>query len=299
MSELLRRTIGEAIKTETVLAGGIWRTLIDPGQLENALLNLCVNARDAMPSGGNLTIETGNGHLDDAYAATSAGVEPGQYVVIAVTDTGTGMPASVIERAFDPFYTTKGVGKGTGLGLSQVYGFVKQSNGHVKIYSEPGQGTTVKLYLPRHFGAATEHQRLTETLGDIPRARDGEAVLVVEDEAAVRLMSVDVLENLGYQVIAAANGAQALDLLERHPEVTLLFTDIVMPEMSGRALADRALALRPTLKVLFTTGYTRNAVVHNGMLDPGVAFLPKPFGVDALARKIQAVFNNGGINRPG
>ena len=299
MSELLRRTIGEAIKTETVLAGGIWRTLIDPGQLENALLNLCVNARDAMPSGGNLTIETGNGHLDDAYAATSAGVEPGQYVVIAVTDTGTGMPASVIERAFDPFYTTKGVGKGTGLGLSQVYGFVKQSNGQVKIYSEPGQGTTVKLYLPRHFGAATEHQRLTETLGDIPRARDGEAVLVVEDEAAVRLMSVDVLENLGYQVIAATNGAQALDLLERHPEVTLLFTDIVMPEMSGRALADRALALRPTLKVLFTTGYTRNAVVHNGMLDPGVAFLPKPFGVDALARKIQAVFNNGGINRPG
>ena len=295
----MRRTIGEAVKIETVLAGGIWRTLIDPNQLENALLNLCVNARDAMPDGGKLTIETNNGHLDDAYAAGNAGVEPGQYVVIAVTDTGTGMPASVIERAFDPFYTTKGVGKGTGLGLSQVYGFVKQSNGHVKIYSEPGDGTTIKFYLPRHFGATTERQRVVDTLGEMPRAQPGETVLVVEDEAAVRLMSVDVLENLGYIIIAAADGVQALDLLGRHPEVTLLFTDIVMPEMSGRALADRALALRPDLKVLFTTGYTRNAVVHNGTLDPGVAFLPKPFTVDALARKVRAVFDNGGANRSG
>ena len=184
----MRRTIGEAVKIETVLAGGIWRTLIDPNQLENALLNLCVNARDAMPDGGKLTIEANNGHLDDAYAAGNAGVEPGQYVVIAVTDTGTGMPASVIERAFDPFYTTKGVGKGTGLGLSQVYGFVKQSNGHVKIYSEPGDGTTIKLYLPRHFGATTERQRVVDTLGEMPRAQPGETVLVVEDEAAVRLM---------------------------------------------------------------------------------------------------------------
>ena len=299
MSELLRRTIGEAIRIETVLAGGLWRTLIDPSQLENALLNLCLNARDAMPDGGRLTIETGNGHLDDAYAAGNAGVEPGQYVVIAVTDTGTGMPASVIGRAFDPFYTTKGMGKGTGLGLSQVYGFVKQSDGHVKIYSEPGEGTTIKLYLPRHFGAATELQRVTEALGEIPRARDGEAVMVVEDDAAVRLMSVDLLESFGYRVFAAADGVQALDLLGRNPEVTLLFTDIVMPEMSGRMVADRALALRPDLKVLFTTGYTRNAVVHNGTLDPGVAFLPKPFTVDALARKIRAVFDNGGANRSG
>jgi len=299
MSELLRRTIGETVKIETVLAGGIWRTLIDPGQLENALLNLCVNARDAMPDGGKLTIETGNGHLDDAYAAGNAGAESGQYVVIAVTDTGTGMPTSVIERAFDPFYTTKGVGKGTGLGLSQVYGFVKQSHGHVKIYSEPGEGTTIKLYLPRHFGASTERQRLAEAPGEIPRARDGEAVLVVEDDAAVRLMSVDVLESFGYRVFAAADGVQALDLLGQNPEVTLLFTDIVMPEMSGRTLADRALALRPDLKVLFTTGYTRNAVVHNGTLDPGVAFLPKPFTVDALARKVRAVFDNGGADRSG
>ena len=298
MSELLRRTIGETIRIETVLAGGLWPTLIDPGQLENAIVNLCVNARDAMPDGGKLTIETANTHLDDVYAALHAGVEPGQYVVVAVTDTGTGMPPHVIERAFDPFYTTKSVGQGTGLGLSQVHGFVKQSNGHVKIYSEPGEGTTIKLYLPRHFGAATERQRLADIFGDIPRARDGEVILVVEDEAAVRLMSVDVLESLDYSVVAAADGDQALELLGRHPEITLLFTDIVMPGMSGRVLADRATALRPGLKVLFTTGYTRNAVVHNGTLDPGVAFLAKPFSVDALARKGRAVFNNEGVNRP-
>ena len=298
MSELLRRTIGETIKIETVLAGGLWPTLIDPGQLENAIVNLCVNARDAMPDGGRLTIETANTHLDDVYAALHAGVEPGQYVVIAVTDTGTGMPPHVIERAFDPFYTTKGVGQGTGLGLSQVHGFVKQSDGHVKIYSEQGAGTTIKLYLPRHFGAATERQRLADIFGDVPRARDGEAILVVEDEAAVRLMSVDVLESLGYAVVAAADGEQALDLLGRHPEITLLFTDIVMPGISGRVLADRATTQRPELKVLFTTGYTRNAVVHNGTLDPGVAFLPKPFTVDALARKVRAVFDNQGVNRP-
>ena len=297
MSELLRRTIGETVAVETVLAGGLWRSLVDPSQLENAILNLCVNARDAMPDGGRLTIETANAHLDDAYSAAHLGVAPGQYVVIAVTDTGTGMPAAVIERAFDPFYTTKGVGKGTGLGLSQVYGFVKQSNGHVKIYSEPGEGTTIKLYLPRHFGAASEARQVAAVLGDIPRALDGETVLVVEDEAGVRLLSIDVLESLGYRVLDAANGTEALERLDQHPEIDLLFTDIVMPGMNGRALADEALRRRPELKVLFTTGYTRNAVVHNGTLDPGVAFLPKPFTVDGLARKIRAVFDGRGANR--
>ena len=296
MSELLRRTIGENVAVETVLAGGLWPAHVDAGQLENAILNLAVNARDAMPGGGKLTIETNNTHLDDRYADAHEEVEAGQYVVICVTDTGTGMPPHVVERAFDPFYTTKGVGKGTGLGLSQVFGFVKQSGGHVKIYSEPDQGTTVKLYMPRHFGSAAD-DGAERTAAPAPRAKDDEIILVVEDEERVRHMSVDALRSLGYTVVQASDGAQALAVLQIQPRVDLLFTDIVMPGMTGRQLADAACEKRPNLKVLFTTGYTRNAVVHNGVLDPGVAFISKPFAIDQLATKVRQVLDGNGANR--
>ena len=297
ISELLRRTLGEAIAIETVLAGGLWRTYADSGELENAIVNLAVNARDAMEGKGRLTIETANSHLDDAYAAEHAGVAPGQYVAVCVTDTGGGMPAEVVARAFDPFFTTKTVGKGTGLGLSQVYGFVKQSGGHVKIYSEAGKGTTVKLYLPRWFGPDAEIRNDDGFSGEMPRAISGEVVLVAEDEERVRLITVDALRDLGYTVIHASDGAAALLALEDQPRIDLLFTDIVMPGMTGRELADEAVSRRPGLKVLYTTGYTRNAVVHNGTLDANVAFLPKPFGVHSLAVKVRQVLDGGGINR--
>ena len=292
MSELLRRTIGEGIRVETVLAGGLWRTMADPGEVENALLNLCVNARDAMPEGGRLTIETANAHLDDAYAADHLEVVVGQYVLICVSDTGVGMPAEVVERAFDPFYTTKAVGKGTGLGLSQVYGFIKQSGGHVKIYSEVGHGTTLKIYLPRWFGAYVSRGPAPPRDGKVARGAPSEIVLVVEDEAGVRNLSVDALRELGYTVIHADSPAEALRMIDGHPKIHLLFTDIIMPEMNGRQLADRAVAKRPDLKVLYTTGYTRNAVVHNGVLDPGVAFLPKPFTIDQLAMKVRQALDS-------
>ncbi len=298
MSEMLRRTVGENLRVETVLAGGLWSTFADPGQLENAILNLCVNARDAMPDGGRLTIETGNASLDEPYAAANSEVSPGQYVQVSVTDTGAGMPPEVAERAFDPFYTTKGVGRGTGLGLSQVHGFVKQSGGHVKIYSEPGVGTSVKLYLPRSL-AAEEKVAIARPGDEAPRARGEEIVLVVEDEERVRHLSVDALRELGYVVVQAADASQALSVLELQPRVDLLFTDIVMPDMNGRRLADLAREKRPDLKVLYTTGYTRNAVVHNGVLDVGVAFLPKPFVLDQLARKVRSVLDGEGANRAG
>lgn len=296
ISELLRRTLGEAIHIETVLAGGLWRAYADAGELENAIVNLAVNARDAMDNAGKLTIETANTHLDDAYAADHADVTPGQYVVICVTDTGAGMPQSIIDKAFDPFFTTKTVGKGTGLGLSQVFGFVKQSGGHVKIYSEEGSGTTVKLYMPRFTGAAVP-ERLELAVGDMPRAQGDEVVLVVEDEERVRLVTVDTLRELGYTVVHAGNGSEALELLDIQPRVDLLFTDIVMPGMTGRELADAAQARRADLKVLYTTGYTKNAVVHNGMLDAQVAFLAKPFTAGALATKVRQVLDGGGVNR--
>ena len=299
MSELLQRTMGEQYMLETVLAGGLWRAFADPNQLENAILNLAVNARDAMGDGGHVTIETANAYLDDEYARTRADVSPGQYVMLSVTDTGTGMSPEVIARAFDPFFTTKPVGKGTGLGLSQLFGFVKQTGGHVAIYSEPDQGTTVKLYIPRHHGEAVD-PRNRQAMDEItvPRGRPGETILVVEDEQRVRHFSVDALRELGYVVISAPNGAEALKALAEQPTITMLFTDIVMPEMNGRKLADAALAMRPDLRVLFTTGYTRNAVVHNGMLDAGVAFLPKPFSVTQLGVKVRQVLDGGGANRP-
>ena len=299
MSELLERTMGEQYRVETVLAGGLWRTFVDPSQLENAILNLAVNARDAMPEGGNMTIETANAHLDDEYARAHVDVAPGQYVMLSVSDSGDGMTQDIIAKAFEPFFTTKPVGKGTGLGLSQIFGFMKQTGGHAAIYSETGQGTTVKLYLPRDHGEAID-PRSRQAVGEnsVPRAKPGETVLVVEDEQRVRHFSVDALRELGYVVISAANGREALKALANQPTLDVLFTDIVMPEMNGRKLADAALEMRPDLKVLFTTGYTRNAVVHNGMLDAGVAFLPKPFSVTQLGVKVREVLDGKGANRP-
>ena len=296
MSEMLRRTVGENLRVETVLAGGLWTTFADPGQLESAIINLSVNARDAMPDGGRLTIETANAFLDDDYVGEYEDLKPGQYVQICVSDTGLGMSPEVAERAFDPFYTTKGVGRGTGLGLSQVHGFVKQSGGHVKIYSEPGVGTSVKLYLPRSLAAEAKPRQAAPA--GMPAAVGEEIVLVVEDEERVRHLSVDALRELGYVVVQAADASQALTVLEMQPTVDLMFTDIVMPGMNGRRLADIARETRPNLKVLYTTGYTRNAIVHNGVLDPGVAFLPKPFTLEQLARKVREVLDGADANAP-
>jgi PAS domain S-box-containing protein len=290
MSDLLRRSLSGAIQLETVLAGGLWRTHADPNQLENVILNLAVNGRDAMPDGGRLTIETANTHLDERYAVEHLGLSAGQYVMIAVSDTGSGMPADVVAKAFDPFFTTKEVGRGTGLGLSQVYGFVKQSGGHVKIYSEVGEGTAVKVYLPRLLGAPAEDEK-AEAAPDAPLGGTEELILVVEDEPAVRQLTVAALTELGYRVLQADGAAAALKLIDAHPEIQLLFTDVVMPETNGRKLADEALRRRPGLKVLFTTGYTRNAVVHNGVLDAGVHLIGKPFTIEELAVRVREVLD--------
>ena len=295
MSELLRRTLGDHIRIETVLAGGLWAAFADAAQLESAIVNLAVNGRDAMSEGGKLTIETSNAHLDDSYVAGELELEAGQYVLISVSDSGTGMAPDVAAKAFDPFYTTKDVGKGTGLGLSQVFGFIKQSGGHIKIYSEVGHGTTLKIYLPRYSGLivdAIKPTQETTPLGDL-----SQIILVVEDEAKVRHMAVDALRELGYTVVQAENGQQALEQLTLQPAISMLFTDIVMPDMNGRLLAEEALKRRPDLKVLYTTGYTRNAVVHNGMLDVGVAFLSKPYTFEQLARKVRDVMRDAGANR--
>ncbi len=287
MSDLLQRTLGEQIAVQTVLAGGIWRSFADPNQLESAILNLAVNARDAMPGGGRLTIETANVHLDEAYSAMQSEVAPGQYAVVAVTDSGTGMSKDVMTRAFDPFFTTKDTGHGTGLGLSQVYGFVKQSGGHVKLYSEAGQGTTVKIYLPRLLSIGREEEADAQE-SVAPRGLGSELVLVVEDDDDVRTHSTEILRELGYNVMEAANGAVALAILERNPQIKLLFTDVGLPGgMNGRQLADAARARFPRLKVLFTTGYAKNAIVHDGRLDPGVQLITKPFVYDALAAKVR------------
>jgi PAS domain S-box-containing protein len=285
--DLLRRTLGETIALETVLAGGLWRTFADPNQLENALLNLALNARDAMPDGGKLTIETANCYLDGAYIASlPEPVAAGQYVMIAVADSGAGMDRATRERAFDPFFTTKEVGKGTGLGLSQVYGFARQSSGHVKIYSELGEGATVKIYLPRHFGNIDDAQ--VDESFDAAQSGGAECILVVEDEDALRAYTSDILRELGYRVLAAANGAAALEILDNGRPVDLLLTDVVMPGgLNGRQLADEALRRRPSLKVIFMTGYTRNAIVHQGRLDAGVSLISKPFAFHELAKKIR------------
>lgn len=285
-SELLFRALGEMVQIETVLAAGLWPANIDAAQLENAILNLAVNARDAMPGGGKLTLETANTFLDPAYAKAHQDVTSGQYVMIAVTDTGEGMPAHVIESAFDPFFTTKGAGAGTGLGLSQVHGFVKQSGGHVKLYSEPGHGTTVKIYLPRFVGVAAEAD---DKKDDTTVARGAKLkVLVVEDEAGVRAFVVDALQELGHAVLEAPGGVDGLRLLEGNGDIDLLLTDVIMPGMNGRQLADRAKMARPELPVLYMTGYTRNAIVHNGVLDPGTNLLTKPFTLAQLDTEIRA-----------
>ena len=293
MSDLIRHSLGAGVELEAVLAGGLWRTHVDPNQLENVILNLAVNARDAMPEGGRLTIETQNAFLDERYAFAHPGVTAGQYVLIAVSDTGTGMPPHVIAKAFDPFFTTKEVGKGTGLGLSQVYGFIKQSGGHVKIYSEPQQGTTIKVYLPRYLGSGDDSE-LQQSVTSIPLGERQEVVLVVEDDPAVRQFSVDALSELGYRVLEADGASAALRVLDARPEIALLFTDVVMPQINGAKLAQEARRRRPHLRILFTTGYTRNAVVHNGVLDAGVEMIGKPYTVEELAAKVRAVLDSSG-----
>jgi PAS domain S-box-containing protein len=292
LTDLLQRTLGETIAIETVTGAGLWRTIVDPAELENALVNLAVNARDAMLSGGQLTIETTNAFLDDDYVARIAEPVPaGPYVLLAVTDTGLGMDAETLTRVFEPFFTTKEVGKGTGLGLSQVYGFVRQSGGHIRIYSEVGVGTTVKLYLPRLVGDVP----VAPAAANAPTAaaRGGwETILVVEDDEDLRSYDTEVLTDLGYRVIAVGDGHQALKIVETDERVDLLFADVVLPQgLDGRRLADQARERRPDLKVLFTTGYARNAIVHNGRLDPGVELISKPFTAEALGTKVRALLD--------
>ena len=295
MSELLRRTLGETIAIETVLAGGLWRIATDPNQLENAIINLAVNARDAMPDGGRLTIETSNSYLDETYTASQGGdLAHGQYVMIAVSDTGAGMSREVVEKAFEPFFTTKPVGMGTGLGLSMVYGFAKQSGGHIKIYSEPGEGTTIKLYFPRLADQRNLPMWSSEDrTASLPQLVGGtETILLVEDDEEVKRFASETLRELGYTVLTAGEGAAALKILESEPNIALLFTDVVLPNgMNGRQLADEARRTRPGLKVLYATGYTRNAIIHHGRLDADVELLTKPFRADSLARKVRQLLD--------
>ncbi|MGE8249130.1 MAG: ATP-binding protein, partial [Stenotrophomonas bentonitica] len=288
MSDLLVHSLGSNIRLETVLAAQVWCTFADANQLENVILNLAVNARDALPGGGRLVVETANCRIASAADAMRADVPTGEYVLITVADNGGGMPPEVIAKAFDPFFTTKKVGQGTGLGLSQVYGFVRQSAGHVKIHSSLGKGTTVALYLPRREGEIDAGPS-TPPADSRPLSGGRELVLVVEDEPGVRQFSIEALSELGYPVLAADGAAGALALLEQHPDIALLFTDVVMPEVNGRQLADEALKRRPDLKVLFTTGYSRNALEHDGVLDPAVHVIGKPFTLEDLALRVRAV----------
>jgi PAS domain S-box-containing protein len=291
MEDMLRRTLSENVDLELVLAGGLWPTRCDPNQLESAILNLAINARDAMPEGGKLVIETCNAHLDSAYSAKQRDVKPGQYVCICVTDTGVGMDKETIERAFEPFFTTKPIGQGTGLGLSMIYGFARQSEGYARIYSEEGQGTTVKIYLPRHHGEE-DVEEVHTGLVDAPHADRGEVVLVVEDEAVVRGLIVEVLGELGYQAIEAGDGVRGFEILQSKRRIDLLVTDIGLPGMNGRQMADGARVLRPELKVLFMTGYAENAALASGFLEPGMAMITKPFAMDVLAGRIREIIES-------
>ncbi len=291
VEEMVRRSIGEAVELEAIVSGGLWNASVDPTQIENAILNLAINARDAMQGAGKLTIEVANAVLDEAYTRQHGDLSPGQYVMLAVSDTGVGMTPEVAARAFEPFFTTKPPGAGTGLGLSMVYGFVKQSGGHVKIYSEPGQGTTIKLYLPR--SRRTEDAEVAENV-DAP-VGGSETILVVEDDAAVRTATVEMLAVLGYRVLTAADADSAMALIASGADVDLLFTDVVMPgTMRSPELARGARELLPNIAVLYTSGYTRNAIVHGGQLDPGIELLPKPYTAEALASRVRAVLNDPG-----
>ncbi len=285
MEDLIRRTMGPGVTIEVVGAAGLWPTRIDASQLENSLLNLCINARDAMPRGGHLTIETANKWMD-AHAARERDLVPGQYVSLCVTDTGTGMAQDVIERAFDPFYTTKPIGQGTGLGLSMIYGFVRQSGGQVRVYSELGKGTTMCLYFPRHIGDLEDEQKIEEAL--VGETGSGEVVLVVDDEATVRMLIVEVLTEAGYRALEAADGSAALKILQSNARVDLLITDVGLPGgMNGRQVADAGRALRNGLKVLFITGFAENAAVGSGHLGHGMEILTKPFQMTALGNRVR------------
>jgi len=297
MEDLIRRTVGPEVVMEVVGAGGLWLTLVDPNQLENALLNLCINARDAMPDGGRLTIETANKWLDD-HAAKERELAPGQYVSLCVTDTGAGMTPEVKSRAFDPFFTTKPLGQGTGLGLSMIYGFVRQSGGQVRIYSEVGRGTTMCLYLPRHAGLEAEGEK-SQGLANPDFVGHGETVLVVDDEPTVRMLIVEVLQEAGYRTIEADDGASALHVLQSPTRIDLVVTDVGLPGgINGRQVADAGRALRPALKVLFITGYAENAVVGNGHLERGMQIMTKPFAVEQLGNKIREMLDMEAQDRP-
>ncbi|MFC7555116.1 ATP-binding protein [Pseudoroseomonas wenyumeiae] len=288
LEELITRTVGPSISVWLTGEPELWTTLIDPNQLENALLNLCINARDAMPDGGRLLIETTNIRID-ADAAREGDVPAGDYVALCVSDTGIGMTPGIMERAFDPFFTTKPIGQGTGLGLSMIYGFVRQSGGHVRMQSEPGRGTSVRLYLPRHTAGAPAAEAPT-ALPPAPRAEPGETVLVVDDEATVRMLVVEVLQDLGYEAIEASDGHAGLEILRSSARVDLLVSDVGLPGgMNGRQLADAGRALRPRLKVLFITGYAENAVIGDGGLPHAMAVLTKPFSLEALALRIRGM----------
>ena len=288
MEDMLRRTLGETVQLELALAGGLWLTKCDPNQLESAILNLAINARDAMPEGGKLIVETGNAHLDTAYATTQRDVRPGQYVCISVTDTGAGMDPETISRAFEPFFTTKPIGQGTGLGLSMIYGFARQSEGHTKIYSEIGKGTTMKVYLPRFRGKAGDAEEPPGLSAD-HATEAGETVLVVEDEPVVRGLIVEILSELGYRAIEAVDGPSGLQILQSTRRIDLLITDIGLPGLNGRQVADAGRERRPELKVLFMTGYAENAALASGFLEPGMAMITKPFAMEALASRIRTM----------
>ena len=289
--ELVQRTVGPGIEVEAVAAAGLWPTLVDTNQLENAILNLCINARDAMEGGGRITIETGNKWID-AATARQRDLEEGQYATVCVSDTGTGIPRELLDKVFDPFFTTKPIGEGTGLGLSMVYGFARQSNGHVRIYSEEGRGTMVCLYLPRYRGDAQDEEAEVPATGAAVSIADGRHILVIDDEALVRMLVVDALDDMGIASAEAGTGPEGLALLERMERIDLLITDVGLPGgLNGREVADRAREMRPGLKVLFITGYAENAALNHGHIGPGTRVLTKPFSVADLKSRIDSLLD--------